>query len=93
MTTVQRRDQSDPAPTQENIVLDTVRLYFEEAVAVAVMAMFAIISGFASAGLTGDRRLAFHVAAVAFVLTGIVLMTVRLWRMTRTPIPPPEPPT
>jgi hypothetical protein len=43
MTTVQRRDQSDPAPTQENIMLDTVRLYFEATVAVAIMAMFAII--------------------------------------------------
>jgi len=92
MTTVQRRDQSDPAPTQENIMLDTVRHYFEATVAVAIMAMLAIISGFASAGLTGDRRLAFLVAAVAFVLTGIVL-TARLWHMTRTPVPPPEPPT
>jgi hypothetical protein len=92
MTTVQRRDQSDLAPTQENIMLDTVRLYFEATVAVAIMAMFAIISGFASDRLIGDRRLAFLVAAVAFVLTGIVL-TARLWRMTRTPIPPPEPPT
>jgi hypothetical protein len=92
MTTVQRRYQSDPAPTLENIMLDTLRLYFEATVAVAIMAMFAIISGFASAGLTGDRRLAFLVAAAAFVLTGIV-PTVRLWRMTRTPIPPPEPPT
>ena len=73
-------------------MLDTVRLYFEATVEVAIMAMFAIISGFVSAGLTGDRRLAFLVAAVAFVLTGIVL-TVRLWHMTRTPIPPPEPPT
>ena len=73
-------------------MLDTVRLYFKATVAVAIMAVFAIISGFASAGLTGDRRLAFLVAAVAFVLTGIVL-TVHLWRMTRTPIPPPEAPT
>jgi hypothetical protein len=92
MTTVQRRDQSDPAPTQENAMLDTLRLYFEATVAVAIMAMFAIISGFASAGLTGERWLAFLVAAVAFVLTGI-LLTVRLWRMTTTPIPPPEAPT
>jgi hypothetical protein len=33
-------------------MLDTLRLYFEATVAVAIMAMFAIISGFASAGLT-----------------------------------------
>jgi len=57
-------------------MLDTVRLYFKATVAVAIMAVFAIISGFASAGLTGDRRLAFLVAAVAFVLTGIVLTPV-----------------
>ena len=73
-------------------MLDALRLDFEATVAVAIMATFAIISGFASTGLTGDRWLAFLVAAVAFVLTGIVL-AVRLWRMTRTPIPPPEPPT
>jgi hypothetical protein len=73
-------------------MLDTIRLYFEATVAVAIMAMFAIISGLTSAALTGDRRLSFLVAGVAFVLTGIAL-TVRLWRMTRTPIPPPEPPT
>ena len=73
-------------------MLDTVRLYFEATLAVAIMAMLAIVSGFAAAGLTGDRRLAFLVAAVAFVLTGIAL-TVRLWRMTRTPITPPETPT
>ena len=89
MTTVQRRDQSDPGPTQEKIMLDTVRHYFEATVAVAIMVVLAIISGFAAAGLTGDRWLAILVAAAAFVLTGIVL-TVRLWRMTRTPIPPPE---
>lgn len=73
-------------------MLDTVRLYFEATVAVAIMAMLAIISGFAAAGLTGDRRLAFLVPAAAFLLTGIVL-TVRLWRMTRAPIPPLETPT
>ena len=73
-------------------MLDTVRLYFEATLAVAIMAILAIISGFAAAGLTGDRRLAFLVAAVAFVLTGIVL-TMRLWRMTRMPITPPETPT
>ena len=70
-------------------MLDTVRHYFEATVAVAIMVVLAIISGFAAAGLTGDRWLAILVAAAAFVLTGIVL-TVRLWRMTRTPIPPPE---
>ncbi len=73
-------------------MLDTLRLYFEATVAVAIMAMLAIISGLTAAGLTGDRQLALLVAAVAFVLTGI-LLTVRLWRMTRTPIPPPEAPT
>jgi hypothetical protein len=55
------------------------------------MAMLGIISGFATVALTGDGRLAFFVAAVAFVLTAIML-TVRLWRMTRMPTASAEPP-
>jgi hypothetical protein len=83
--------RGDATSTQENIILDTVRLYLEATVAVAVMAMLGIISGFATVALTGDGRQAFFVAAVAFVLTAIVL-TVRLWRMTRMPIASAEPP-
>ena len=41
--------------------------------------------------LSGDQRVALLSAAVAFMLTGIVL-TVRLWRMTRAPASPAEPP-
>ena len=55
------------------------------------MAMLGIISGLATVALTGDGRLAFFVAAVAFVLTAIVL-TVRLCRMNRTLIASAEPP-
>ena len=82
--------RGDATSTQENIILDTVRLYLEATLAVAVMAMLGIISGFATVALTGDGRLAFFVAAVAFVLTAIVL-TVRLWHMTRTPTASAEP--
>ena len=83
--------RGDATSTQENIILDTVRLYLEATVAVAIMAMLGIISGFATVALTGDGRLAFFVAAVAFVLTAIML-TVRLWRMTRMPTASAEPP-
>lgn len=72
-------------------MVDTVRIYIEATVAVATMATLGVVSGFAAFALTGDRTLAFGVAAAAFLLTGIVL-TVRQWRLTRTPPPPAEPP-
>jgi hypothetical protein len=71
-------------------MLDNVRRYIDATVAVATMATFGIISGFVAAGVTGDRTVAFLTAVVAFALTGAVLM-VRLWRLTRIPLPPPDP--
>ena len=60
----------------------TLRLYIDASYAVAVMAFAGIVSGFAAAGLTGDRERGLQIALGAFALTG-VLLTVRLWRMTR----------
>lgn len=81
----------DSGPIQSSIMLDTHRLYLEATMAVAIMALLGLISGLATIALTGAVQLAFPVAAVAFVLAGVVL-TVRLWRMTRTPISPAAPP-
>jgi hypothetical protein len=72
-------------------MLEAVHLYLEGAVAAAIMTTLGVISGMATLALNGDQRLAILVAALAFMLTGIVL-TVRLWRMTRAPAPPAEPP-
>lgn len=71
-------------------MLDNVRRYIDATFAVATMATFGIISGFVAFGVTGDRTAAFLAAGVAFALTGAVLM-VRLWRMMRSPLPPPDP--
>jgi hypothetical protein len=72
-------------------MLEPVHLYLEGTVAAAIMTTLGVISGMAMLALSGDQRLAVLAAAVAFMLTGIVL-TVRLWRMTRAPAPPAEPP-
>jgi hypothetical protein len=79
------------APTRETVVPDDVHLYLEGTAAAVIMAALGVISGLAALALTGDQRLALLVAAVAFTLTGIIL-TVRLWRMTRAPAAPTEPP-
>jgi hypothetical protein len=76
---------------RKTVILDDAHLYFEGTAAAAVTAMLGVISGLATLALSGDQRLALLAAAVAFALTGIVL-TVRLWRMTRAPAPPAEPP-
>jgi hypothetical protein len=79
------------ALTQENIVPDTTHFYVAGAGAAAIMAMAGIVSGLAAFAWTGDGRLALLTASVALVLAGIALM-VWLWRLTRTPIPPANPP-
>jgi hypothetical protein len=70
---------------------EDVHLYLEGTVTAAIMAMLGVISGVATLALSGDQRLALLAAAVAFALAGIVL-TLRLWRMTRAAVPPAEPP-
>jgi len=70
---------------------DAVHLYFEGASAAIIMAALGAASGLVTFALTGDQRLALLVAAIVLILTGIVLM-LRVWRMTRPPAPPTEPP-
>jgi hypothetical protein len=72
-------------------MLESVHLYLEGTAAAAIMTTLGVISGMATLAVNGDQHLAVLVASVAFMLTGIVLM-VRLWRMTRAPAPPAEPP-
>jgi hypothetical protein len=72
-------------------MLEAVRLYFEGTMAAIIMVMLGAIAGFATLALSGNLRVALLVAAVAFMLSGIIL-TVRLWRMTRPPAPPTGPP-
>lgn len=79
------------APTRKTVILDAAYLYLEGTAAAVIMAALGAISGLATLALTDDRRLALLVAGVAFTLTGIIL-TVRLWRMTRAAATPTEPP-
>jgi hypothetical protein len=72
-------------------MLESVHLYLEGMVAAVIMTMLGAISGMVTLALSGDQRLALLVASGAFMLSGIVL-TVRLWHMTRAPAPPAEPP-
>jgi hypothetical protein len=89
----QPRTRSAGSPSiQETAGLDAFHLYFEGTAAALMMALLGVISGLATLALTADQRIALLAGAVAFMLTGIVL-TVRLWRMTRAPAPPAEPPT
>lgn len=64
---------------------NTVRLYFDAALAIAMMVTFAAITGFAAGAITGDRTTVITATATGFILTGIVL-AVRLWRTTRKPV-------
>ena len=91
MTTVQRRDQSDPrANTREHHARHRPPLLRSD---VGGRHHGKARDHFCSSAAAGSQPATagsafLPVAAVAFVLTGIVL-TVRLWRMTRTPIPSP----
>jgi hypothetical protein len=66
---------------------DTIRLYFDATLAVAIMAALAIIAGFVAAALTDDRALILVTVAAVFALTGAALF-VRLWLMTHNPDTP-----
>jgi membrane protein implicated in regulation of membrane protease activity len=69
-------------------MVNTIRLYVDASYAVAIMAVAGIISGFATAGITGDTLRSLQVALAMFAFTG-VLLTVRLWRVTRVIERPP----
>jgi hypothetical protein len=75
-------------PCKEKPMLNTVRLYLDALLAVAIMTSLATVSGFVAAAITGDRDLVIAATAAAFILTGAVLV-VRLWRTTHKPAVPP----
>jgi hypothetical protein len=63
-------------------MVSTLRLYMDASYALAVMALVGIVSGFATAAITGNTERGVQVALAMFAVTGAVL-TVRLWRLTR----------
>jgi hypothetical protein len=67
-------------------MFDTVRLYFDATVALAIMATLGVIAGFVAFAVTGDRTLAMLATAAVFAVTGM-LLTLRLWRITRSARP------
>ena len=60
----------------------TVRLFVDASYAIAIMALVGIVAGSATAGITSDTERSLQVGLAMFVLTG-VLLTFRLWRITR----------
>jgi hypothetical protein len=71
---------------RRNFMVNTIRLYIDASYAVAIMACVGIVSGFATAGLTGNTERSLQVALGMFALTGAVL-TVRLWWVMRKTSP------
>jgi hypothetical protein len=76
-------------PSREAVTLEPVE-HLEGTVAAVIMAMLGALFGVATLVLSGDHRLALGLGAAAFGFAGIVL-TVRLWRMTRPPASASEP--
>ena len=72
-------------------MLDTIRLYFDATLAVAIMVTLGVIAGFVAAALTDDRALILATVVVVFGLTGAALL-VRLWLMMYRPAAPQNPP-
>ncbi len=72
-------------------MLDTIRLYFDATLAVAIMVTLGVIAGFVAAALTDDRALILATVIVVFGLTGAALL-VRLWLMMHRPAAPQNPP-
>ena len=69
-------------------MLSTVQVYIEATIAVALMVTIGIITGFIAAGVTEDRVFGFSAGFVMIAVSGAVLF-IRLWRMTRKPLPVP----
>ena len=64
---------------------ETLRLFVDAALAIAIMGTFSIIAGFAAAALSGDRTAILITMAVVFVSTGVVLL-LRMWLLTSKPV-------
>jgi hypothetical protein len=78
-------------PTREALVLEPVELYLEGSVTAVMMVMIGAVFGVATLVLSGDQGFALVMAATTFVLAGI-LLSVRLWRMTRPSASSTKPP-
>jgi hypothetical protein len=72
-------------------MLDTIRLYIDATLAVAIMVTLSVISGFIATAVTDDRTLILSTIAAVFALTGAGLL-LRLWLVTQKPLAPRGPP-
>ena len=52
----------------------TIRLYYDAVIAVALMTVVATVCGFVAAVITGGSPPSFPVAAIAFLLLGLVVV-------------------
>jgi hypothetical protein len=64
---------------------ETLRLFADAALAIAIMGTFSIIAGFTAAAVSGDRTAVLITMAVVFVSTGVVLL-LRMWLLTPKPV-------
>jgi hypothetical protein len=64
-------------------VVGTLRLYYDAVIAVALMAVVAIVSGFIATVITGDTPPNVLIATIAFVLICAFIL-LRLWSKSRT---------
>jgi hypothetical protein len=70
---------------RRNVVVATIRLYYDFAVAVALMTVTAMICGLIAGVITNASTLNFTVATSAFLLTGGFIF-LRRQRSLRTPV-------
>ena len=73
-------------------MVSMLRLFIDASYAVTLMAFVGIVAGFMTATVTSDTHRSLQVAIGMFALTG-VLLTIRLWRMTRGSESSPVDPT
>jgi hypothetical protein len=66
-------------------MLSAVQVYIEATIAIALMVTIGIITGFIAAGVT-KSAFGFGAGLVMIAVSGAVLF-IRLWRMTRKPLP------
>jgi hypothetical protein len=71
-------------------MLDTIRLYVDAMIAVAIMLTLGVISGFIAAALTDDRTVILATVVAVFTLTGVALL-LRLWLTTPNAVAPRSP--
>jgi hypothetical protein len=64
-------------------VVGTLRLYYDAVIAVALMAVVAIVSGFIATVITGDTPPNVPIATIAFVLI-CAFIFLGLWSKSRT---------